>query len=92
VLFDSGYDAELLELFEAWKIALADCSGSDRDRAHDHLRAIEQRIALTPAGVQLGVWEFVNNHDDVAADQALAAYDAVTRLVGRDFAAEAEAI
>ena len=39
----------------------------------------------------LGVFEFVNNHDDVAADQALAAYDAVTRLVGRDFAAEAEA-
>jgi hypothetical protein len=38
------------------------------------------------------LWEFINNHDDVAADQALAAYDAVVRLTGRDFAAEAEAI
>jgi hypothetical protein len=37
-------------------------------------------------------FEFVNNHDDVAADQALAAYDAVVRLTGRDFAAEAEMI
>jgi hypothetical protein len=93
-----GEDAELLELFEDWKVALADCSGPDLDRAHNHLRAIEQLIASTPAeglvgiGVQLGVWEFVNNHDDVAADQALAAYDAVVRLTGRDFAAEAEMI
>jgi hypothetical protein len=74
------------------------CSGPDPDRAHDHLRVIEQRICATPAegltgiGVQLALWEFINNHDDVAADQALAAHDAVTRLTGRDFAAEAEAI
>jgi hypothetical protein len=73
-----GEDAELLELFEEWKIALADCSGSDLDRAHDHLRAIEERIASTPAeglkgiGVQLALWEFINQHDDVTADQALA--------------------
>jgi len=93
-----GEDAELLELFEKWKIALADCSGSDLDRAHDHLRAIEERIASTPAeglkgiGVQLALWEFINQHDDVTADQALAAYDAVVWLTGRDFAEEAEAI
>jgi hypothetical protein len=78
--------------------ALADCSGPDLDGAHDHLRAIEEQIASTPAegltgiGVQLALWEFINNHDDVAAEQAVAAYDAVVRLTGRDFAAEAEAI
>ena len=71
---------------------------SDLDRAHDHLRAIEERIASTPAeglkgiGVQLALWEFINQHDDVTVDQALAAYDAVVWLTGRDFAAEAEAI
>jgi hypothetical protein len=59
---------------------------------------IEQAIASTPAegltgiGVQLALWHFINQDDDVAADQALAAYDAVVRLTGRDFAAEAEAI
>jgi hypothetical protein len=88
----------LVSLFEDWKLALAECSGPDPDRAHDHLRAIEQQIASTPAegltgiGVQLALWHFINNHNDVAADQAVAAYDAVARLVGRDFAAEAEAI
>jgi hypothetical protein len=64
----------------------------------DQLGVIEEAIASTPAegftaiGVKLALWYFINNHDDVAADQALAAYEDVTRFVGRDFAAEAEAI
>jgi hypothetical protein len=43
---------------------------SDRDGAHDYLRAVEQRIASTPAedlagiGVQLALWEFIHQHDD----------------------------
>jgi hypothetical protein len=41
--------------------------------------------------VQLALWHLINQDDDVATDQALAAYDAVVRLTGRDFAAEAEA-
>ena len=94
-----GEDAQLLDLFEDWKVTLAACSGCEPDDGvYDDLRAIEQRIASTPAegltgiGVQLALWEFINQDDDVAADQALAAYDALVRLTGRDFAAEAEAI
>jgi hypothetical protein len=93
-----GEDAELLELFEEWKIALAACSGCEPDDGVlDDRCAIEQAIAATPAegltgiGVQLALWHLINQDDDVAADQALAAYDAVVRLTGRDFAAEAEA-
>jgi|GEM_PF-2996169 hypothetical protein len=91
-----GEDAELVSLFDDWKLALAACSGPDS--AMDQLGVIEEAIASTPAegftaiGVKLALWYFINNHDDVAADQALAAYEDVTRFVGRDFAAEAEAI
>jgi hypothetical protein len=93
-----GEDAELLDLFENWKVTLAASSGCEpEDGVHDDRCAIEERIAATPAegltgiGVQLALWHFINQDDDVAADQALAAYDAVVRLTGRDFAAEAEA-
>jgi hypothetical protein len=94
-----GEDAELLELFEEWKVALAACNGCEPDDGvHDDRCAIEQAIASTPTkglagiGVRLALWEFINQDDDIAAEQALVAYDAVVRLTGRDFAAEAEAI
>jgi hypothetical protein len=40
---------------------------------------------LNGVAVKLALWRFINDRDDVATDQALAAYDAIKRLTGRDF-------
>jgi hypothetical protein len=45
-----GEDAELLDLFEHWKVVLAACAGCEPDDGvHDDRYAIEERIATTPA-------------------------------------------
>ena len=43
-------------------------------------------------GVQLGLWRFINGRVIVASEQADAAYEALVRLTGKDYAAEARAI
>jgi hypothetical protein len=63
----------------AFQAALNSQKSLPERRAHDYLRAVEQRIAF-------------DSMTTVAADQALAAYNAVARLTGRDFASEAEGI
>jgi hypothetical protein len=47
---------------------------------------------LIGIGVQLGLWRFINGHGIAASEQADAAYDALVRLTGKDYAAEARAI
>jgi hypothetical protein len=63
------------------------------------MRRLEEQIRKTPAegltglAVKLGVWCFIDNYrDDVAIQQARSAYSDICRMIGRDFAAEAEAV
>jgi hypothetical protein len=65
------------------------------------VRAVEELIAETPArgltgvAIKLGLWRFINgkyDEYDAASEQGEAAYDDVTRLVGRDSYGEARAI
>jgi len=51
----------------------------------------QRRVSLASACSLPGGNSF-NSMTTVAADQALAAYNAVARLTGRDFASEAEGI
>jgi hypothetical protein len=97
-------DIALLTLWQEWLSAfdaeMRSASNYVGDRAHARVRQLEQRICTTPAqglpgiGVQLGLWMFIAGRDnpDTGDEQAIAAYDAIVRLTGRDFAAEARAI
>jgi hypothetical protein len=95
-------DVKLIWLWEKWKQSVADEMACDTeraaDRAHARTRAVEREIAETRAeglvgiGVQLGLWRFINGHVNIASEQADAAYEALVRLTGKDYAAEACAI
>jgi hypothetical protein len=95
-------DVKLIWLWEKWKQSVANeiaCETDDAaDRAHIRTRAVEREIAearaegLIGIGVQLGLWRFINGHGIAASEQADAAYDALVRLTGKDYAAEARAI
>jgi hypothetical protein len=90
-------DVKLIWLWEKWKqsVAAEIACETERaaDRAHMRTRAVEQEIAETRAegligiGVQLGLCRVI-----VASEQADAAYEALVRLTGKDYAAEARAI
>jgi hypothetical protein len=95
-------DVKLIWLWEKWKQSVADeiACETERaaDRAHMRTRAVERQIAETRAeglvgiGVQLGLWRFINGRVIVASEQADAAYEALVRLTGKDYAAEARSI
>jgi len=95
-------DVKLIWLWEKWKESLADeiACATERaaNRAHMRTRAVEREIAETRAegligiGVQLGLWRFINGRAIIASEQADAAYEALVRLTGKDYAAEARAI
>jgi hypothetical protein len=95
-------DAKLIWLWEKWKQSVANEMACETeraaDRAHARTRAVERAIAETRAeglvgiSVQLGLWRFINGHGNVASEQADAAYEALVRLTGKDYTAEARAI
>jgi len=99
---DLMQDVKLIWLWEKWKQSVANeiaCETDDAaDRAHIRTRAVEREIAQARAegligiGVQLGLWRFINGHGIAASEQADAAYDALVRLTGKDYTAEAWAI
>jgi hypothetical protein len=99
---DLMQDVKLIWLWEKWKQSVADeiACETERaaDRAHMRTRALEQEIAETRAegllgiGVQFGLWRLINGRVIVASEQADAAYEALVRLTGKDYAAEARAI
>jgi hypothetical protein len=95
-------DAKLIWLWEKWKQSIANEMACETeraaDRAHARTRAVERAIAETRAeglvgiSVQFGLWRFINGHGNVASEQADAAYEALVRLTGKDYAAETRAI
>jgi hypothetical protein len=96
-------DAELLKWWREWLKALDAqmCAVDQREgeRRHKRVVMIQHTISKTPSrgltgvGVKLALTAFLDGfEDDLSAEPALSAYLDTTKLLDRDFLAEAEAI
>ena len=96
-------DVELLRWWQEWLRALhaemAAADQSDEERRHKRVEMLQRTIANTPSegvvglGVKLALASFLYSFADGAdGEPARSAYLDTVRLLGRDFAAEAEAV
>ncbi|MGC2408685.1 MAG: hypothetical protein WA441_01370 [Methyloceanibacter sp.] len=97
-------DDELLTLWDEWKVSLeaelAATDDAESDRRHKRVSRLHEAIRATPArdleGVAiklaLALWYYGDDVDDIITEQLRAAYVDASRITGRDYLAEINAI